>query len=79
MAIRFIHAGLCFFAGSLVVALFVMALAPIPFIRALGTIAFACAAVGLAWHLYAMREDDPRAFSALGHRLQSMRVRVQSA
>ena len=79
MPIQFIHAGLRFFAGSLVAALLVIALAPLPAIRLLGAIALACAVGGLLVHLYAMRAHDPQAFSALDHRLQSMLPLAQSA
>lgn len=79
MAIWLIHAGLRFFAGSLVAALLVVALAPLPAIRLLGAIALACATGGILLHLYAMPTHDRRAFGALGHRLQSMLAPAQSA
>jgi hypothetical protein len=79
MPIQFIHAGLRFFAGSLVAALLVIALAPLPAIRLLGAIALACATGGVLLHLYAMQTDDHQAFSALGHRLESMLAPAQNA
>jgi uncharacterized membrane protein len=75
----FINAGLRFFGGALIAALIVVAVAPLGAIRLLGLIALACAIAGLVLHLYAMRANDPRALTALGHRLHSMLARVQTA
>jgi len=61
----FVRAGLRFFTASLIAALAVVALAPLPAIRLLGAIACACATAGVLLHLYAMHVNDPQALVVL--------------
>jgi len=72
----YIGGGLRFFALSVIAALVLAALAPLGAIRVLGVFAFMCATAGLALHLYAMHVEDPRAFAALRHRLQTTLARA---
>ena len=72
----FVRAGLRFFTASLIGALAVVALAPLPFIRLLGAIACACATAGVLLHLYALHANDPQAFAALRQRLRPMPARA---
>ena len=72
----FVRAGLRFFTTSLIAAMAVVAMAPLPFIRLLGAIACACATAGMLLHLYAMHANDPQAFAALSQRLRPMPARA---
>jgi hypothetical protein len=74
----FAGVGLWFFAASVLAALFLIALAPLDAIRFLGVIAMLCATAGVALHLYAVHVDDPRALTALRHRLHSTLTRAQT-
>lgn len=64
------------FAGAAVVALIVALLAPMPIIRLFGYVALACALVGVALHLYLLRDADPHAWMVLRYQVANLPERA---
>jgi len=71
MPVRFLTAGLRFFATSLLLGFVLLAAAPVDAVRLLCVFALACAAAGLILHFVALRAIDPDALAALTARIGS--------
>lgn len=79
MPTRFMLAGLQFFGIAAAVAIAVVLLAPMDFMRFLGVVALACAGVGFLLHLHALQHFDPHAFITLRSRFHSGARRIGAA
>ncbi len=66
MTDRFPRRALWLFGISVPVALAVLVLAPVPFIRGLGGVALACAALGVALNAHALRTAHRQAYWPVG-------------
>jgi len=67
-----------FFAGAAAIALIVALLAPMPIIRLFALVALACALVGVALHLYLLRDADPHAWMVLRYQIANLPERAQA-
>lgn len=65
MPAAFLSAGLRFFAAAMLVALVLLAVAPLDVVRLLCVFALVCAAAGFTWHFLALRAIDPGVLTAL--------------
>jgi hypothetical protein len=65
-----------FFAGAAAIALVAALLAPLPIIRLFAFVALACALLGIALHLYLLRDADPHAWMVLRYQIASLPERV---
>lgn len=73
---RFIRAALAFFAATALVGLGFSVLGPVAAMRLLGLIAFACAALGCALEVYALRVLDPAGHVALKRGVMGIAVEL---
>jgi hypothetical protein len=78
MSTRWILRLLKFFAGAAAIALAVALLAPMPIMRLFGSIALGCALVGVALHLYLLRDADPHAWMVLRYQVTSLPERAHA-
>ena len=67
-----------FFAGAAALALAVALLAPMPIIRLFAFVALAGALLGVALHLYLLRDADPHAWMVLRYQVASLPERAQA-
>jgi len=66
------------FASAAAIALVVALLAPLPIIRLFGLVALGCALLGVALHLYLLRDADSHAWMVLRYQIASLPDRAQA-
>jgi hypothetical protein len=67
-----------FFAGAAAIALGVALLAPMPIIRLFAFVALTGALLGVALHLYLLRDADPHAWMVLRYQIASLPERARA-
>jgi hypothetical protein len=77
MSNRYVVAGLWFFGIAIGLGIALVLLGPVSGIRVLGLIGLVSAMAGFVLHLNELRDTDPRAYAALGRRLERIARRIE--